>query len=749
MTTAGGVAASGGSAAPASSVVGVRSTKAALPTPLNPTSWLAGAAYPSTITRYAFVQVGSDSYVLGGVSDGVRVATVNRYNASTNTWTPRAAVPVASEAPSAAYYNGKIYLAEGDTGNSLRIYDIASNTWSSGANRSAAANGYGAAAGAYNGKLYVVGGTASASSLTSVYNIATNTWTTGTAAPTPFYLAGYHQDGKYLYIVGGFSAASPGANVSATMRLDMSNGTWTSGPAFTPQRADFALAMSGPKLYAIGGDANGGAFFDSVATVNELNTSSWPGGSWTASPNDLPSARQGNEAGFFSTARAGGEIWSTGGLQGATFTFLSDHVYRSQCPTSGVSRISENFDGVVVPALPNCWTAANDSGPGPLWTTSNSGTPGPTADTPPNSAFIDDPSTISDKRLDSPMIPLHTSSPVQLTFRSNYAFETNFDGGVLEISVDGGAFQDILAAGGTFASGGYNHAISSSFSNPIGGRMAWTGTSSGFITTTVNLPAAMLGHSVQFRWRMGSDSSNGSLGWRIDSVQLEARPKLTVAKAGSGAGTVSSNPAGIACGSTCVSRFNDGTSVTLTATAAAGSRFAGWSGGGCTGTGTCTVAPTGDTTVTATFILQHTLTVTRAGKGTGKVTSAPVGISCPATCASRFDLGTSVKLTPKGTGKGAFTGWSGDCHGKKPCVLAMTADHHVTATFQLCVVPKVVGLTLKKAKKKLAKAHCRAGKVKRASSAANRKGKVIKQSPKAGKKLKNGGKVNLTVGKGP
>jgi len=751
-TTAGGVAASGGSTAPPASLVGVHSTKAALPTPLNPTSWVAGAAYPSTITRYAYVQVGSDMYVIGGVSDGTRVATMNRYSASTNTWTPRAAVPVASEAPSAAYYNGKIYWAEGDSGNSLRIYDIASNTWSTGAPRPAVTDSYGAAAGAYNGKVYVVGGTAGASSITSIYNIASNTWSTGTPAPTAFYLAGYHQIGQYLYIAGGFNASSPTTNATETMRLDMANGTWTSGPAFTPQRADFALAMSGSKLYAIGGDANGGTgFFDSVATVNELNTSSWPGGLWTTSPYDLPSARQGNEAGFFSTGRAGGEIWSTGGIQGATFTFLPDHVYRSQCTTAGVSRISENFDGVVVPALPNCWTAANDSGPAPLWVTSNSGTPGPTADSPPNAAFIDDPSTISDKRLDSPMIPLHTSSPVQLTFRSNYAFETNFDGGVLEISIDGGAFQDILAAGGTFASGGYNHAISSSFSNPIGGRMAWTGTTNNaFVTTTVNLPAAVLGHSVQFRWRMGSDSSNGSLGWRIDSVQLEARPKLTVAKAGSGAGTVSSNPAGIACGSTCASRFNDGAPVTLTATAAAGSRFAGWSGAGCTGTGTCTVAPTGDTAVTATFIQLHTLTVKNAAKGSGSVKSAPAGIKCGATCVAVFDAGTSVKLTATKKGKASFAGWGGACSGKGACTVSMTADRTVTAKFKpACTVPKLVGLSLKKAKAKIKKAHCRVGKVEKAPSAANKNGKVLKQSPKAGKKLKNGGRVNVTIGKGP
>ena len=62
---------------------------------------------------------------------------------------------------------------------------------------------------------------------------------------------------------------------------------------------------------------------------------------------------------------------------------------------------------------------------------------------------------------------------------------------------------------------------------------------------------------------------------------------LTVAKSGTGAGTVTSSPAGINCGATCSANFNNGSSVTLTASPATGSSFAGWSGGGCSGTGTC------------------------------------------------------------------------------------------------------------------------------------------------------------------
>ena len=60
---------------------------------------------------------------------------------------------------------------------------------------------------------------------------------------------------------------------------------------------------------------------------------------------------------------------------------------------------------------------------------------------------------------------------------------------------------------------------------------------------------------------------------------------LTVLRAGSGSGTVTSSPRGIDCHSACSASFGEGTVVTLTATPAAGSTFTGWSGAGCSGTG--------------------------------------------------------------------------------------------------------------------------------------------------------------------
>jgi thermitase len=77
--------------------------------------------------------------------------------------------------------------------------------------------------------------------------------------------------------------------------------------------------------------------------------------------------------------------------------------------------------------------------------------------------------------------------------------------------------------------------------------------------------------------------------------------RLSVSLAGSGSGTVTSNGAGINCGSSCSSIYDSGTSVTLTATRATDSTFSGWSGV-CSNSGlTCTVVMNSDENITATF----------------------------------------------------------------------------------------------------------------------------------------------------
>ncbi len=109
------------------------------------------------------------------------------------------------------------------------------------------------------------------------------------------------------------------------------------------------------------------------------------------------------------------------------------------------------------------------------------------------------------------------------------------------------------------------------------------------------------GYEVSMDWGgVGYTDKNGVCSvWPVRSGQSVSFVSLIISLSGSG--TVTSTPDGITCGSQCRAYFNSGTPVTLTAQAASGFTFAGWSGGGCQGTGTCTVTLNADTTVTATF----------------------------------------------------------------------------------------------------------------------------------------------------
>ncbi|MEM7253762.1 MAG: hypothetical protein AAF493_20275 [Pseudomonadota bacterium] len=162
---------------------------------------------------------------------------------------------------------------------------------------------------------------------------------------------------------------------------------------------------------------------------------------------------------------------------------------------------------------------------------------------------------------------------------------------------------------------------------------------------------------------------------------------LTVGLQGTGSGTVTSAPAGIVCGADCTEAYTDGTSVTLSAQAVAGSSFTGWTGG-CTGTGSCVVTMTSAQSVGATFDVDggpstYDLTVTLDGTGTGTVTSAPVGIDCGSDCAQAYDDGTAVTLSAQAIAGSTFVGWTGACSGTSACVVTLTSAQSVGATFDL------------------------------------------------------------------
>lgn len=163
---------------------------------------------------------------------------------------------------------------------------------------------------------------------------------------------------------------------------------------------------------------------------------------------------------------------------------------------------------------------------------------------------------------------------------------------------------------------------------------------------------------------------------------------LSVSTSGSGSGSVTSSPSGVACPGACSFSFEPGTEVTLIASAEPGSAFAGWAGGGCSGTGACQVTVDADTEVIATFSkipppAAGALSVRLGGSAPGSVTSAGGEISCPSLCSHVYPAGTQVALVAAPAPGARFTGWSGGgCAAVAGCQLTVGADTTVTASFE-------------------------------------------------------------------
>ncbi|MCC6136502.1 MAG: hypothetical protein IT491_14220, partial [Gammaproteobacteria bacterium] len=87
--------------------------------------------------------------------------------------------------------------------------------------------------------------------------------------------------------------------------------------------------------------------------------------------------------------------------------------------------------------------------------------------------------------------------------------------------------------------------------------------------------------------------------------------------------------------------------------------------------------------VTATFLPNRTLSVTKSGNGVGTVTSLPVGINCGADCTETYTPGTLVTLTAAAGVNSAFVGWSGACSGTGTCTLTMDKAESVDAQFNI------------------------------------------------------------------
>jgi hypothetical protein len=163
-------------------------------------------------------------------------------------------------------------------------------------------------------------------------------------------------------------------------------------------------------------------------------------------------------------------------------------------------------------------------------------------------------------------------------------------------------------------------------------------------------------------------------------AHIDAPPRrVTVAIVGGGPGSrVASIPPGIACPAQCEVGFESDMAIALSATPDAGFGFLGW-GGDCSGE-TCSVPLGGPASVTARFAPILWKVVARVS-GRGRITSRPRGIiACPGRCRGTIAFGSSARLIATPSPGYHFVRWSGDCSGRRACVV--DGDASVKALFR-------------------------------------------------------------------
>lgn len=221
-----------------------------------PGPWVNKTPYPQSVYGAGVASDGTYAYAFGGNTIGGSAhAEAYRYNPATDSWTPLARVATGPDYLFHAIYgdNGKIYLMGGlNNGTANRIYDIAGDSWTSGAPLPTTLYDY--AYGYYNGKIYIMGGidiSGGATSAVYAYDIAGDTWTPLASLPqAEFDMAPGVIDGK-IYVAGGSLGTGWVDNLYI---YDIATNTWSSGAPMLAGGANYpAGVVVGGKLWAIGG----------------------------------------------------------------------------------------------------------------------------------------------------------------------------------------------------------------------------------------------------------------------------------------------------------------------------------------------------------------------------------------------------------------------------------------------------------------------------------------------------------------
>lgn len=179
---------------------------------------------------------------------------------------------------------------------------------------------------------------------------------------------------------------------------------------------------------------------------------------------------------------------------------------------SPTTHINETVAAATIPAS---WTATSTTAN--VWNVSNV-----QSVSTPNSFFTPDAAVTSEQIL-ATTGAFTINGLTTLSFQHNYNTESTWDGGVVEISTNGGTTWTDL--GNFITNNGYSNTLGTG--SALAGRKAFTGNSSGFKNTTIDL-SSFRGQSIKLRFRFASDINTGGTGWYIDNITLTSEAAVVM-----------------------------------------------------------------------------------------------------------------------------------------------------------------------------------------------------------------------------
>jgi hypothetical protein len=274
-------------------------------------------------------------------------------------------MPTGKQNIQGAYWNGKIYVPGGFAASvhitENAIYDIATNTWSTGAPLPAPQTGTTVA---FNNKIYNFGGNPGPQTTTTIYDIATNTWSTGASMPVATTYGRAVVAGNYAYYVGGIAGVTTNAVIPVRLCSEQLGNDGTAADGQDKRRADGIAGCS--KLYAVmGGDAT---FFTGVplaqsVEIYDVATNTWTYGLTVTQKAAAPSG-----------GLAGGKLMVQGGVDGTTYfnTVQVSTLTGGVCGTpTSTATATATATGTPATATPTATVACT---PGTYTTTTGTGT---------------------------------------------------------------------------------------------------------------------------------------------------------------------------------------------------------------------------------------------------------------------------------------------------------------------------------------------------------------------------------------